>query len=86
MRETREWKKLNKRELFVFLAGCNYDDKLEGMRLVVMQNVWCLCSEKPKDRDRIVDVAFMERHFIDYKIIECILTGDFWLNRRSMPC
>jgi hypothetical protein len=51
------------------------------MRLVAMQNVWRLWSEKPKDRDRIVNVAFMERHLADFKVIECILIGVFWLNR-----
>ena len=55
------------------------------MRLVAMQNVWRLWSEKPKDTDHIVDVAFMERHLADFRIIECILTGVFWLNRRSVP-
>jgi hypothetical protein len=53
------------------------------MRLVAMQNVWRFCSENPKDRDHIVhvDVAFMEKHFIDYKIIEFILTGVICLDR-----
>ena len=72
---------MNKHELFIFLAGCNYDDKLEGMRLVAMQNVWRFWSENPKNRGRIVDVTFIEKYFIDYKVIEFILTGVIWLNR-----
>jgi hypothetical protein len=51
------------------------------MRLVAMRNVWRFCSENPKDRDRILDVAFMEKHFIDYEIIEFILTGVIRLDR-----
>jgi hypothetical protein len=85
-RETREWKRLNTHVLFVFLAGCNCGDRLEGVRLVAMQNVWRFWSEKPKDRHHNVDVPFMERHFIDYRVTECVLTGAFWLSRWSVPC
>jgi hypothetical protein len=74
-------KKLNKHELFVFLLDEIMTTILKGCDWWPCK-IYGVCGRKNrKIETSIVDVAFMERHFMDYKVNECILTGLMWLNR-----
>jgi hypothetical protein len=62
-REARELQKLNKDELLLF-AGCNYADKIEGVRLVGLTECMGFVVRKTEGRDHIGGAPYKEGHFM----------------------